>query len=93
MESSAAELWHEGATGWETAAVLGDQVEFSCSGDSLGAVGCAELAEDVADVLLTVSRVTASFPGEGLVRRACGQHPQHLQLAAGQLLGQACWPA
>ena len=93
MESSTAELWHVGATGSETAAVLGDQAKFSCSGDSLGAVGCAELAEDVADVLLTVSRVTAGFPGEGLVRRACGQHRQHLQLAAGQLLGQACWPA
>jgi len=34
----------------ETAAVLGDQAEFSCSGDGLGAVGCAELAENVVDV-------------------------------------------
>ncbi len=55
-------LWHEGATGSETGAVLGDQAEFSCPGDSLGAVGCAELAEDVADVLLTVSRVITSSP-------------------------------
>jgi hypothetical protein len=43
-------LWHEGATGSETGAVLG-VAEFSCSGDSLGAVGCAELAEDVAVTL------------------------------------------
>ena len=41
-----------------------DQAEFSCLGDSLGAVGCAELAEDVADVLLTVSRVTTSSPAK-----------------------------
>jgi len=26
--------------------------EFSCSGDGLGAVGCTELADDVADVLV-----------------------------------------
>jgi len=51
VESSAAGLWHEGATGSETGAVLGDQAEFSCPGDGLGAVGCAELAQHVVDVL------------------------------------------
>ena len=40
---------------------LGDQAELAVAGDGLGAVGRAELAEQVADVLLTVSRLTTSF--------------------------------
>jgi hypothetical protein len=32
VESSAAGLWHEGATGSEPVAALGDQAEFSCPG-------------------------------------------------------------
>ena len=44
--------WHEGVTGSDTGAGLADQPEFPRPGDSLGAVGRAEFAQDVADVLL-----------------------------------------
>jgi hypothetical protein len=40
--------------------LLGEQAELAGAGDGLGAVGRAELAQQVADVLLTVSRVTTS---------------------------------
>jgi hypothetical protein len=49
-----------GAGGDRLKGRLGDQAELAGLGDSLGAVGRAELAQQVADVLFTVSRVTTS---------------------------------
>jgi hypothetical protein len=67
---------------------LGDQAHVSCTGYGFGAVGRVELAQDMADVLLTVSRVMNS-PGYRLVRCARGEHRQHLQLTGGKRVDQA----
>jgi hypothetical protein len=64
VESSAAGSGTKVPPGSETGAVLGDQAEFPCPGDSLGAVGCAELAEDVADVLFGRVEGDDEFPGD-----------------------------
>ena len=55
LDRSAAEpaVWHDGAAGDRAAgAGLGNQAEVAGPGDGLGAVGRAELAQDVADVFL-----------------------------------------
>jgi hypothetical protein len=49
-----------------------DQAELAGAEDGLGAVGGAELVHQVADVLLTVSRVTASSRGDARVGHRCG---------------------
>src|SRR5262245_36552427 len=58
------------------------------AGDGLGAVGRAELAEDVADVLFDGVEHHHQLVGYLLVRPARGQQPQHLQLPAAQRLGR-----
>jgi hypothetical protein len=68
---------------------LGDQAELAGPGDGLGAVGRAELAQQVADVLLHRVEADHQLLGDARVRRARGQQRQHLQLAGGQLLHQA----
>src|SRR6516162_6005940 len=65
---------------------LRDQPEFPRPGDGLGAVGRAELAQQVADMLLDGIDGDDELARDGLVRLSCCQHPQHLTLAAGQLL-------
>ena len=50
--------WHERAAEIGYGAPLGDQVQFPCPGDGLGAVGGAELVQHVADVFFDA--VTAS---------------------------------
>ena len=46
---------------------LGDQAELACAGDGLGAVGRAELAQDVADVLLDGVEGDHELARDGLV--------------------------
>ena len=69
---------HERAAGAGRATPLGDQAQFPGPGDGLGAVGRAELVHDVADVLLDGVEGDHEFPGDGLVRPARRQQPQHL---------------
>ena len=52
----------------------GDQAELACAGDGLGAVGRAELAQDVADVLLDGIEGDHELVRDDLVRPACRQH-------------------
>jgi hypothetical protein len=54
-------------------AALGDQAELPRAGDGLGAVGRAELAEDVGDVLFDRVEADYQLVGDALVRRARGQ--------------------
>jgi hypothetical protein len=51
-----------------------DQAQLSCPGDGLGAVGRAELAQDVADVLLDGIEGDHELARDGLVRPAGRQH-------------------
>jgi hypothetical protein len=62
---------------------VGDQAELAGAGDGFGAVGRAELAQQVADVLLDSVEGDHQLPGDARVRRAGGQQHQHLQLAGG----------
>ena len=55
---------------------LGGQAELACPGDGLGAVGRAELAEDVADVLVNRIHGDHQLFGAARVRRARGQQRQ-----------------
>src|SRR6266581_4184752 len=68
---------------------LGDQAQVPCPGDGLGAVGRAQLAQEVADVLFDREDGDEQLAGDGLVRFAGGKHCQHLQLTAGQRVDQA----
>src|SRR5215475_10010441 len=61
---------------------LADQAQVPRPGDGLGAVGRAQLAQDVADVLFDREDGDEQLPGDGPVRRARGEHRQHLQLTA-----------
>jgi hypothetical protein len=70
--------WHEGVTRAIAGAVSGDQAELACPGDGLGAVGRAELAENVADVFFCRVEGDHEFRGDGLIGHAGGQQPQHL---------------
>src|SRR6266702_1585370 len=81
--------WHDRAKGSVQAPGLGDQSELAGPGDGLGAVGRAELAEDVADVLLNRIEGDHQLRGDARVRRAGGQQHEDFQLAGGQLLDQA----
>src|SRR5262249_6726337 len=77
---------------WEPVCIwmgLGGQPEFPRPGDGLGAVGRAELAEQVADVLLDGVEGDDELAGDGLVRLSGRQHLEHLELAAGQRVDQA----
>src|SRR6266699_4590288 len=67
---------------------LGDQAQVPCPGDGLGAVGRAQLAQEVADVLFDREDGDEQLTGDGLVRFAGGKHCQHLQLTAGQRVDQ-----
>ena len=67
---------------------LPEQAARPGEGNSLGAVGRAELAEDVADVLLGRFQRHYQFPGDLLIRRARCQQREHLQFPAGQRIGQ-----
>jgi hypothetical protein len=76
------------APGWwrwrsRQAGKLGDQAKLACPGDSLGAVGRAELAKDVADVLFDRIEADHQLLGDARVRRARGQQHQDLQLPGG----------
>ena len=68
---SAAEpaVWHHGAAGDRAAgAGLGDQAELAGPGDGLGAVGRAELARQVADVLFHRVEADHQLLGDARVR-------------------------
>jgi MgtC family len=69
-------------------AVSRDQAELAGPGDGLGAIGRAELAEGVADVLFGRVEGDHELGGDGLVGQAGGQHPQHLELSGGERPGQ-----
>src|SRR5262249_58971865 len=62
------------------------QAQRPGAGDSLGAVGCSELVEDVADVFFDGGEGHDQFVGDLLVGPARGQQPQHFQLTAAQRL-------
>ena len=68
---------------------LGDQAELAGAGDGLGAVGRAELAQQVADVLFDRVEADHQLRGDPRVRRARRQQHQDFQLAVGQRLDQA----
>src|SRR5215472_15032192 len=76
--------WRGSAAG----AGLGDQAELVRPGNGLGAVGCAEFAEEVADVLLDGVKGDHELLGDARVRSARGQQDQDFPLAGGQLLDQ-----
>src|SRR5262250_3866997 len=63
-------------TGVPPESALGDEAQFPCPGDGLGAVGRAELAEDVADVLFDREDGDEQLLGDGPVRHARGKHRQ-----------------
>jgi len=67
--------WRQSASVPGADALLGDQAQFPRPGDGLGAVRCAELAQDVADVLFDREEGDEELFGDDLVRRARGQHP------------------
>src|SRR5918994_6929546 len=69
--------------GWRWGAGLADQAELSGPGCGLGAVGRAELVQDVADVLLDGVEGDHQLGGDPPVRPASGQQVQHLQFAGG----------
>ena len=64
------------------------RTELAGPGDSLGAVGRAELVQQVADVLFHRVEGDRELFGDARVRRARGQQPQDFPLAGGQLLNQ-----
>src|SRR5215470_11622984 len=65
--------WHDGAArGSAGRAGLRNQAELAGPGDGLGAVGRAELAEDVADVLFDRVEADHQLCGDARVRRARG---------------------
>src|SRR5580693_7662929 len=81
---------HGGAArGTGCGVALGDQAELARAGDGLGAVGRAELAQEVAEVLFHGVEADYRLRGDARVRRARGQQRQDFQLAGGQMLGQA----
>jgi hypothetical protein len=57
----------EGATGPAGVAVSGDQAQVACAGDGLGAVGGAELAQDVGHVLFDRVERHEQVAGDALV--------------------------
>src|SRR5215472_13112548 len=64
-------LWHHSAARGSAARVgLGDQAELAGPGDGLGAVGRAELAQDVADVLFDRVEADHQLFSDARVRRA-----------------------
>src|SRR5215467_3145933 len=71
----------EGATGTGWGAVSGDQAELPGPRGGLGAVGGAELAQEVGDVLLDRVERHHQVVGDATVGQARGGQPQHLQLA------------
>jgi hypothetical protein len=74
VESLAAGVVHEGAGGvGGGGAGLADQAELSGSGCGFGAVGRAELVQDVADVLLDGVEGDHQLGGDPPVRLAGGQ--------------------
>lgn len=60
---------------------LGDQPELASPGDSFGAVGRAELAEHVGDVLFDGVEGDHQVVSDPLVRQAGGEQFQHLHFA------------
>src|SRR5262249_26240101 len=68
VESSRLALWYPGRRRGR----LGDQAQFACPGDGPGAVGRAQLGQDVADVLFDREHGDEQLLGDGLVRRARG---------------------
>src|SRR6266545_1288616 len=79
-----------GRTGWyQEDACLWDQAELAGPGHGFGAVGRAQLVEDVAGVLLHRLQRDHQLPGDLPVRPARSQQPQHLELPVGQGLDSA----
>src|SRR5262249_44680166 len=68
---------------------LGDQPELAGAGDGLGAVGRAELAEQVGDVFLDGVEGDDEVVGDLLVGCTGGEQGQHLRFAGGQRGDQA----
>src|SRR5215470_15661625 len=65
--------WHDSAArGSAGRGGLGNQAELAGPGDGLGAVGRAELAQDVADVLFDRVEADHQLCGDARVRRARG---------------------
>jgi len=67
-----------GSVGGQPVLPLGDEPERAGMGHGLGAVGRAELIEDVTGVLLHRLQRDHQLPGDLLVAPARGQQPQHL---------------
>jgi hypothetical protein len=78
-----------GPTGCGHTAGQGIRLSSRARGDGLGAVGRAELAQDVAHMFLDGVEGDHEFACDGLVRPARRQHLQHLELAAGQRVDDA----
>jgi hypothetical protein len=67
----------------------GEQPQRGRPGNGLGTVGRAELAQDMAYVLLDRVERDHELTRDGLVRPARRQHLRHFQLAAGQRVDDA----
>src|SRR5215813_14916534 len=74
----------EGVFGSAGEAGLGDQPELAGAGGGLGAVGRAELAEQVGDVFLDGGEGDHEVVGDLLVGCAGGEQAQHLSFAVVQ---------
>src|SRR5215467_15422267 len=79
----------EGSLGSAGEAGLGDQPELAGAGGGLGAVGRAELAEQVGDVFFDGGEGDHEVVGDLLVGCAGGEPVQDLRFAGGQRVGQA----
>ena len=88
MESLAGGPEHESADPRWAVRELGDQAEPTGSGDGLGAIHRAELAEDAADVILDGVEGDQQVGGDVTVRPLRGEQPKHLKLAGGQWFDQ-----
>src|SRR5215472_2779448 len=77
------------STGGPAKTGLGDQPELAGAGDGLGAVGRAELAEQVGDVFLDGVEGDDEVVGDLLVGCTGGEQVQHLRFAGGQRVDQA----
>jgi hypothetical protein len=80
----------EGRAGRRAAGILGKEPEAAGVGHGLGAVGRAELGEDLAGVLLDRLQGDHQLLGDVAVAPAGGQQPQYLQLPGGEGFDQRC---
>src|SRR5215203_32760 len=89
VDASAADPAREMPSRSPAGGALGEQAQLPRPGDRFGAVGRAELVENMADVLFDGVEGDDKLLSDPLVLLAVGQQPEHLQLAGGQWLDQA----